>query len=102
MIKRYNQYIKESREDIDPYGEEIWEDVPRIIEISLEQGKPLDKITKLECSNNQLTSLEGIEKLVNLEILYCFYNQLTTLEGIEKLVNLKILYCYNNQLTSLE
>src|SRR5574343_631891 len=98
MIKRYNQYIKESREDIDPYGEEIWEDVPRIIEISLEQGKPLDKITKLDCYNNQLNSLEGIEKLVNLKELYCYNNQLTSLEGIKKLVNLKLLYCYNNQL----
>ena len=35
MIKKYNQYIKESREDIDPYGEEIWEDVPKIVLIMI-------------------------------------------------------------------
>ena len=34
-------------------------------------------------------------------ILLC-YNQITSLEGIENLVNLQILSCSNNQLTSLE
>jgi len=31
-----------------------------------------------------------------VDIIYCYNNQLTSLEGIEKLVNLKILRCSNN------
>jgi Leucine-rich repeat (LRR) protein len=60
-----------------------------------------DNITILNCSNNQLTSLTGIENLTNLKILYCGYNQLTNLESIKNLTNLIELYCYNNQLSSL-
>jgi Leucine-rich repeat (LRR) protein len=58
-------------------------------------------LKKLDCSNNQLTSLEGIENLVNLNYLNCSDNQLTSLEEIVNLVNLKYLNCSNNQLTSL-
>ena len=73
-----------------------------ILRIVKETSKPYDQITELDCSYKQLTSLEGIENLVNLKILNCSCNQLTSLKGIENLVNLKILDCYYNQLTSLK
>ena len=95
MIKKYNQYIKENIE-IDPFGEEDWEDDSPIIRIAKKQGLPLDQITELYCDNNRLTSLEGIEKLTNLKNLDCSFNRLTNLDGIENLINLIILHCYNN------
>src|SRR3989338_4931366 len=55
-------------------------------------------ITELDCSYNQLTSLEHCPK--NLQKLDCRNNQLTSLEHC--LWNLQKLKCYNNQLTSLE
>jgi Leucine-rich repeat (LRR) protein len=48
----------------------------------------LINLKKLDCYNNQLTSLEGIENLFNLEDLDCSDNQLTSLEGIEILTKL--------------
>jgi internalin A len=60
------------------------------------------KLTSLNCSQNQITSLKGIESLVNLKILDCYNNQLTSLSGIEKLVNLTYLHCSCNQITSLK
>jgi Leucine-rich repeat (LRR) protein len=54
------------------------------------------KLTSLNCSYNKLTSLEGIETLVNLKILDCHNNQLTSLKGIETLVNLTYLSCSHN------
>ena len=125
MIKNYLTYIKEHvHDDLDPYGEDEWEELPPVIEIAKRQNKPYDKITTLNCydkqltniagienlinlknfscSNNELTSLEGIENLTNLEYLYCYMNQLTSLKGIENLINLKELDCSNNQLTNLE
>jgi Leucine-rich repeat (LRR) protein len=69
---------------------------------SLEGIENLVNLKKLCCYENQLTSLEGIENLVKLEQLICADNDLTSLEGIENLVNLDMLCCYNNQFTSLE
>ena len=91
MIKKYKEYTVEKIDHDSP-----------VIRLAKNQGKPYDQITILHCSNNQLTSLEGIENLVNLQKLNCSHNRLTSLEGIENLVNLRQLYCYNNQLTSLE
>ena len=106
MIKKYKQYIKETidHSNIDPWGEEDWEsdELTPVLQKAREQGKPFDQITELNCSYNQLTSLDGIEKLRNLEILYCYYNHLTSLRGIENLRNLEVIWCYYNQLTSLE
>jgi Leucine-rich repeat (LRR) protein len=106
MIKKFNNYIKEqlNRSDLDPYGEEDWDDEnlsPILFEIK-KQGLPYEQIIELDISYKNLTNLEGIENLSNLQILYCDYNQLTSLEGIENLINLQILYCDYNQLTSLE
>ena len=78
MIKNYLTYIKEqNKHDLDPYGEDDWDDelLPPVLEIAKRQGKPYDQIISLVCTNNQLTSLEGIENLVNLQVLYCTNNQ---------------------------
>ena len=88
-MKSYIQYIREQIE------------LSPVLKIAKQQGKPYDQITKLNCSDNQLTSLEGIENLVNLQQLSCYRNQLNNLEGIENLVNLQQLYCSVNKLTSL-
>jgi Leucine-rich repeat (LRR) protein len=42
----------------------------------------------LNCGDNKLTSLKGIENLTNLVHLFYCDNQLTLLEGIENLVKL--------------
>jgi len=109
MIKKYNQYIKEnnivySSDEIDPYGEEDWddEDLTPILRIAKKTGLLYDQMTVLDCSNKNLTNLEGIENLINLEYLDCDSNHLTTLEGIENCKKLTHLYCNDNNLTSLE
>ncbi len=102
MIKKYNQYIKESKYfDIDPYGEEDWDDddFSPILQIARKTRKPYDQIFVLYCFHKQLNSLEGIEKLINLRHLYFDKNELTSLEGIENLTKLELIYCQNNQFT---
>ena len=106
MIKNYNQYLKENNDysDIDPYGEEIWDEEEEsnpILYIARKQGKPYDQITYLDCYGKNLDNLDGVENLVNLENLDCSYNNLTNLNGIENLTNLLELNCYNNNLTNL-
>jgi len=109
MIKEYKQYLKEnnivySSDEVDPYGEENWDDevLTPVLKIAKRQGKPYDQITDLFCRSNNLTSLEGIENLVNLLRLDCSLNNLTNLGGIKNLINLQELYCYRNNLISLE
>lgn len=104
MIKRYNQYIKEHVNELDPFNEEDWgyDDLPPVLRVAKEQNIPYDQITEFSCSIKQLTNLEGIEKLINLKYLYCSTNQLTNLKEIENLVNLEDIWCFHNQLTSLE
>ena len=57
-------------------------------------------LTKLYCSNNQLTALD-IRNNTALTTLYCDNNQLTSLD-LSKNIALTWLYCSNNQLTSLD
>ncbi len=56
------------------------------------------KLKVLDCSDSDITSLEGIENLTILKDLYCHSNQLTTLIGIENLTFLEYLSCFNNPL----
>ena len=100
MIKKYTQYIKENKHfEVNPYGEDDWDEdnLSPILQIARKTGKPYDQIDVLNCSYKQLTSLEGIENLINLRKLYCQNNQLTSLDGIENLINLEILFCQDNQ-----
>ena len=57
-------------------------------------------LTYLNCSSNQLTSLD-VSKNTALTLLYCNSNQLTSLD-LSKNTALKSLRCYSNQLTSLD
>ncbi|MEO9805526.1 MAG: Ig-like domain-containing protein [Reichenbachiella sp.] len=57
-------------------------------------------ITGLDCSSNQLTSLD-ISTNTALTTLRCFRNQLTSLDASAS-TNLNILDCYHNQLKSLD
>ena len=61
--------------------------------------QPLDAIY-INCDNENLIDLEGIQEFKNLQVLYCYNNQLTILD-LEGLDKLKTLDCENNQLTSL-
>ena len=122
MIKKYNQYIKEefnwrnlnpfkknkyypeyTGNELDPYGEEEWDDdnLTPVLQISKQQNKPYEQITRLNCSYQNLTNLDGIENLINLKSLYCNGNYLINLNGIENLINLEYLSCSFNRLTSL-
>ena len=54
----------------------------------------------MNCSNNSIADLTGIEAFVNLNQLRCYRNDLTTLD-LTYNINLTQVYCYNNLLTSL-
>ena len=76
----------------------------------------LEKVTRLDLFDIQLTDLKGLEKLTrltelglgefegltNLETLYLEDNQLTSVKGLEKLTKLTRLDLVNNQLTSVK
>ena len=57
-------------------------------------------LTKLDCSGNNLTSLD-VSKNTALTELYCSWNQLTSLD-VSKNTALTKLWCNRNQLTSLD
>jgi Leucine-rich repeat (LRR) protein len=61
----------------------------------------LVNLTSLCLNSNKLTSLADIGQLVNLTDLYLNVNQLTSVAGIGKLVNLTSLCLNSNKLTSL-
>jgi len=90
----------------DPFNEEDWDEVETgSFLIWLKTNYPDESkwkdITAINCYNQKLTDLIGIEKFINLEELSCAYNQLTELD-VTKNINLRELFCYNNQLTELD
>jgi internalin A len=71
----------------------------------LTEIKVLEKLVGLQRLNlchNQLTEIKVLEKLVGLQQLNLSYNQLTEIKGFEKLIELRILYLSNNQLTKIK
>lgn len=123
MIKRYEQYLKEEinwrklnpfkrnkhyksipydPNNIDPYGEEDWNDGNIILQIAKNQNNPYDKITNLSYDNMELSDLNGIENFINLRRLIVNNNRLTSLKDIENLFELTEIYCESNLLTSLK
>jgi len=65
------------------------------------KGVKFRKVSKdFDCSDNQLTTLEGAPKSVGRDF-DCSYNQLTTLGGAPKTVG-ENFWCSDNQLTTLE
>ena len=61
----------------------------------------LVNLLELKCPGNPLTTLIIPPELVNLQKLYCSHNQLTTFTIPSELVNLQKLYCWSNNLTTL-
>jgi Leucine-rich repeat (LRR) protein len=58
-------------------------------------------IYRLECNNNQLTGLPDLSAITTLQRLYCHDNQLTSLPDFSLNAPLLDIYCENNQLASL-
>jgi hypothetical protein len=58
-------------------------------------------IYRLECNNNQLTGLPDLSAITTLLRLYCNDNQLTSLPDFSLNTSLLDIYCENNQLASL-
>ena len=58
-------------------------------------------LQELNCSNNKLTSLPDDMNLPNLQEFYCSYNKLTLLPDNMNFPNLQIFSCNNNKLKSL-
>ena len=67
---------------------------------SLKGVEHFPNLSVLQCSSNQLTSID-VSKNTMLERLWCDGNQLTTLD-VSKNTMLETLVCYYNQLTSLD
>lgn len=67
--------------------------------------KGLENLTQLKylsCYCCNLTSLEPLKDLINLEKLYCLMNPLKTLKGIENCISIRDLECEENELITLE
>ena len=84
--------------------------IEKVIRKSLEKPEgeltkaDLEKVTKLDLKQNQLTDVKGLEKLTKLtklKELTLKENKLTDVKGLEKLTQLKKLYLHSNQLTKV-
>ena len=60
-----------------------------------------NQITSLFLHNNQITSLEGLEAMVNLQEIYFNVNQVHSLQPLANLTNLHTVYCNYNLISSL-
>ncbi len=60
-----------------------------------------EDVKELDLSNNQITTLEGIELFPNIRILKLNNNKLIEIEGDENLKNLEMLYLRNNQIKEI-
>jgi hypothetical protein len=56
---------------------------------------------KLNLTNNNITSLDGIELDNNLQELYLGYNKIKETGGLSSLTNLQVLYLHNNQIKEI-
>ncbi|WOO86813.1 leucine-rich repeat domain-containing protein [Mollicutes bacterium LVI A0039] len=59
-------------------------------------------LKRLDCSSKNISSLEGIDQLVNLEYLYLNNNSISDIDQLEYLENLKYLQLYSNDIDSVE
>ena len=50
----------------------------------------------------QITKIENLECLVNLEVLDISFNRLRVIEGLEKLTKLKRLFLVSNKITKID
>jgi Leucine-rich repeat (LRR) protein len=68
---------------------------------SFEEIINCNSVVKINCSNNQLTSLPDNMNFPNLKEFNCSYNQLTSLPDNMNFPNLQTFDCNNNELTSI-
>ena len=54
----------------------------------------MTKLKGLDCSRNQIQSLEPIEQMNKMQYLNCHHNNIRSLRGIENFTNLKSLSCF--------
>jgi Leucine-rich repeat (LRR) protein len=73
------------------------------IQISdLEPLRALTNLQTLNCEHNKISDLEPLRALTNLQSLDCWNNQISDLEPLRALTNLQSLDCWNNQISDLE
>jgi len=101
LIKIYLKYckfkIKVSKghvHDLDFYNSSL-SDIP-------ENLHNFSELKFLDLSNNQISEIQGLEKLQNLQELDLGYNQISEIQGLENLQKLEKLYLYNNQIQENE
>ena len=79
----------------------IYESIKSIVDIV--ENLPNPAIIKYLCLNeNQLTSLDGVEKLTGLEELQVNFNQIEKIEKISELNNLKKFWICENKIRKIE
>ena len=122
MIKKFNEYLMESegtltqeqKDRLDKFTEGSWRVNPSTGFVDVDgdfncrysglknlMGVRFGSVSgNFDCSNNQLTSLEGAPQEVGKDF-DCYSNQLTSLEGAPQEVG-RDFSCENNKLTSLE
>lgn len=59
-------------------------------------------LERLELSNNQISRIEGLERISGLIELYLSYNEISRIEGLQGLTNLKGLDLSDNQISWIE
>jgi Leucine-rich repeat (LRR) protein len=59
-------------------------------------------LEELSLRSNQITKIEGLDKLVNLSTLSFESNQITKIEGLDKLTKLNTLILNENKITRIE
>ena len=67
--------------------------------------KLIGELTSLEVlwlGNNQITKIEGLEKLANLQDLDLCNNRITTIQGLDNINKLEVLDLRNNQIDTIQ
>lgn len=74
----------------------------RYMQESLNAVSVCKQLVKLDCSDNDLASLEGIEGCPLLEVLMCSVNRLTDIQAVSCCPLLRLIDCSDNKLTSID
>ena len=84
--------------DYDYDSEESVTNMELLLFLKYVPSRHLDHITSIVAHDQGLTSLEGLSNMKHLEFIDCSYNDITTLEHITDLPNLTHLCCGENPL----
>ncbi len=75
---------------------------PNNVQMILDNLYKFENLLELRLSNNQLTEMRGLDKLVKLKLLDVSNNQISDIKGTEELISLLILNLNNNQVKKLD